>query len=339
MNKSKPKKMTDLSVDPMMLLQLHFSLAPSYILRAAVELNVFSSLAKGHVNAAAMAKDLNLTERGTQYFLDTLVGLGLLKKVQKKYALTGLTRQFCVTGQPDYLGRFLLNNVDELWKDLPQVVRSGVSKMRLEKEHESDEFFRELVQNLHIMNRLAAQTTARTLKIGQTKELNVLDMACGSGVWGIAMGEAYPQAQITFQDFPKMLGLTKEYIQKHNLSERARFLPGDLKETEFGENRFDVAILGNIVHSEGVRSSQILFRKIFEALRPKGRIVIADMIPHDDRSGPPFPLIFGLLMLVTTTEGGTYTLKEYKTWLKSAGFKNIHPVDIHSHSPLVVGER
>ena len=63
------------------------------------------------------------------------------------------------------------------------------------------------------------------------------------------------------------------------------------------------------------------------------------MIPDDDRSGPPFPLLFALNMLVQTENGGTYTLAEYTAWLKEAGFSGIRTEDIGSHSPLVMADR
>ncbi|EQD30286.1 methyltransferase type 12, partial [mine drainage metagenome] len=157
--------------------------------------------------------------------------------------------------------------------------------------------------------------------------------------WGIAMAEADREARITAQDFPALLEVTREYLRRHGVEAQFEFLPGDLKQVDFGANRFDVALLGNIVHSEGERSSRDLFKRLHRALGPQGRIVIIDMIPNEDRSGPPFPVFFALNMLVNTLEGDTYTLGEYTRWLTEAGFTKVETADVGSHSPIIIGTK
>ena len=126
-----------------------------------------------------------------------------------------------------------------------------------------------------------------------------------TSVWGIAVAEADPEAHVTAQDFPALFDLTRHYTERHGVADRYDYLPGDLKTVDFGEERFDLALLGNIVHSEGVDSSRNLFGRLHKALKPGGRIVVIDMIPGDERTGPPFPLLFALTMLLMTEKGGT----------------------------------
>ena len=165
----------------------------------------------------------------------------------------------------------------------------------------------------------------------------VLDVACGSGIWGIAVAEADAAARITGQDFPGVLETTKRYYEKHGVAARCDFLSGDLRTVDLGSARYDLALLGNIVHSEGEAASRALFHRIFRALRPGGRIVILDMIPNDARSGPPFAVMFALNMLVNTSAGDTYTFAEYRAWLGEAGFASVEAIDIGSHSPMILG--
>ena len=63
------------------------------------------------------------------------------------------------------------------------------------------------------------------------------------------------------------------------------------------------------------------------------------MVPNPDRSRPPFPVFFALIMLLNTNEGDTYTLPEYTRWLTEAGFHEVTTADISSHSPLIVAAR
>jgi len=151
------------------------------------------------------------------------------------------------------------------------------------------------------------------------------------------VAEADPGAHLTFQDFPGVLEHTKQYVKRHGLEKRADYLPGDLKQVDFGEGRYDVALLGNIVHSEGEASSRDLFRRLHRALRPEGQLAVIDILPNEERTGPPWAVVFALNMLVNTSDGDTYTLDEYRGWLTDAGFARVETAEIGSHSPLVVG--
>ena len=324
---------------PEQLLQMTFSFAPSRILSAAVQLDVFSHIAAGSRTAEDVAQRAGASTRGMEMLLDAVAGLGLLQKSKDGYELTPPASEFLVRASPSYLGSMMES--DDLWNtwgQLTEVIRTGKPVRQVEHDELAEKFFPMLVRSLHIMNLEPARRTARALGAGnEHRGLRVVDVACGSGVWGISIAEADPEARITAQDFPGVFPTTREFVKRHKLEDRFDYLPGDLKEVDFGEERFDVALLGNIVHSEGERSSRDLFRRINRALRPGGRIVVIDMLPNDERTGPPFALMFALNMLINTEEGGTYTLAEYTEWLRDAGFARVETVDVGSHSPLVVG--
>ena len=241
----------------------------------------------------------------------------------------------------DYVGWLMESGaLMDAWAQLTECVRTGRPSQRVESQEMAEQFFPLLVRTLHVVNREPARRTAATLGAGRdAKGLRVLDVACGSGVWGIAFAEADREARVTAQDFPGVFPTTREYVERHGLAERFDYLPGDLKEVDFGEAQYDLALLGNIVHSEGEQSSRDLFRRLHRALRPRGRVVVIDMIPDDARTAPPYPLIFALNMLVNTELGDTYTLAEYTRWLNEAGFSRVETADIGSHSPAIIGHR
>ncbi|HEX3559534.1 MAG TPA: methyltransferase [Pyrinomonadaceae bacterium] len=319
--------------------QMNFSFAPACILTASLRLGLFSHMAAGRSTVADIARAAAASERGTRMLLDALAGFGLLSKSDERYELTPHARQYLVRESEDYAGGLAESwAMLEAWTHLDECVRTGRPVRRVEVQELAEEFFPKLVRTLHVVNREPARRTAAALGAG-AEGLRVLDVACGSGVWGIAFAEADPSARITAQDFPGVLPTTREYVQRHGLTERFDFLPGDLKEVDFGEAQYDVALLGNIVHSEGEASSRDLFRRLRRALRPGGRLVVIDMIPNDSRTAPPYPLIFAINMLINTETGDTYTLAEYSAWLREAGFARVEAADIGSHSPAVIGHR
>lgn len=323
------------------LMQMNFAFAPSCIMTAALRLGVFSHLAAGNNTAVDVARAADASARGTRMLLDALTGFGLLSKSDERYELAPHARQYLVRESPDYVGGLSESGrMFEAWMRLDECVRTGSPVQRVEAKEHAEDFFPMLVRTLHVVNREPARRTAQALGAGrQSKGLRVLDVAAGSGIWGIAFAEADTQARVTAQDFPGVLPTTREYVRRHGLEERFDYLAGDLKEVDFGEGQYDVALLGNIVHSEGEESSRELFGRLHRALRPGGRVVVIDMLPNDARTGPPYQLIFALNMLVNTERGDTYTLAEYTRWLHEAGFPRVETADIGSHSPAVIGYR
>jgi ubiquinone/menaquinone biosynthesis C-methylase UbiE len=325
-------------LNPDQLMQMGMSYAASRVLAAGVRLNVFSLLASGQKTAADVARAAGASERGMRMLLDALTALQLLAKSGGRYRLTPATERYLVRESPEYMGAIMED--DSLWKSwehLVDAVRTGHPPRRIERQAEAERFFPVLVRSLHVLNRQPARRAAEALGVGASRRgLRVLDVACGSGVWGIAAAEADPSAAVTMQDFPGVLEHTREYVKRHGLTGRCDYLPGDLKQVDFGSERYDLALLGNIAHSEGEASSRDLFRRLHRALRPKGQLAVIEVIPNEERTGPPRALIFALNMLVNTDVGDTYTLAEYRQWLTEAGFKRIETADIGSHSPMII---
>jgi 2-polyprenyl-3-methyl-5-hydroxy-6-metoxy-1,4-benzoquinol methylase len=327
------------ALDPQQLLQMSMSFTTARILSAAVRLDVFSPLASGPKTVAAVAKAAGASERGTRMLLDALTALQLLTKSGGNYGLTPAAAQYLVRGSRDYMGAFIADDsLRETWDKLDEAIRTGRPPRRVEDQAAAEKFFPLLIASLHVLNRAPAALTAQALGAGAEgrRNLRILDVACGSGVWGIAEAEADPGARLTLQDFPGVLEHTKQYVKRHGLDKRCDYLPGDLKRVDFGEGRYDVALLGNIVHSEGEASSRDLFRRLHRALRPEGQLAVIDILPNEERTGPPWAVVFALNMLVNTSDGDTYTLDEYRRWLLEAGFARVETAEIASHSPLVV---
>ena len=206
--------------------------------------------------------------------------------------------------------------------ELSKVVGSGKpAASRQQIKTQRGVFGAQFVEALFPMSYMPAKLLGEHLKIAKTKKpLSVLDIAAGSGVWGIALAEQSPLVSVSAVDWPPVLKVTKKVFQRHGMGKRLKTIPGDLLKVDYGAGH-QVATLGHILHSEGdVRSRQLL-RKVFKALAPGGTIAIAEFVPNDARTGPPAALIFALNMIVNTTDGNTFTFAEMSRWLREAGFE------------------
>ncbi len=59
------------------------------------------------------------------------------------------------------------------------------------------------------------------------------------------------------------------------------------------------------------------------ALPAGGRLLIMEIVPDDDRTGPPLAVAFAAAMIVNTAGGDAHTAAQYRQWLTEAGFTDI----------------
>lgn len=332
----------ELAPSPQRIVDLWFGFTPTMTLVTAVQLDVFTALAGGAMTAADAAKAANASVRGIQMLLDALVSLELLHKHANRYSLSPEAETYLVRGRDGFLGGFfeMFPQGAQDWLRLAEAVKTGRPVRSFDGKELSEQFFPPLIRALHVANRGPAHNLARKLGIGtRWRGLRILDVAAGSGVWGIAAAIEDPSTTVTALDFPRILTITREYAAKEGVSDRFTYLEGNLRDAPLEENTYDLVILGNICHVEGAEVTREFLNRLPPAMRPGGKVAIVDMIPNEERSGPAFPLLFALQMLVHTEHGGTFTQGEYTRWLQEADFKKVEAVDIRFHSPVIVGAR
>ena len=329
-------------VTPERLMQVGFAYAPPLIIAAAVSNKIFDSLASGAKTAEQISKETGASVRGLSSIMNALVGLELLKKGSGKYSLTPESEAFLVSNKPGTLAGFFNLNVTQLvskWLRLSDVVRTGRPAMAVNQEGEGTEFFSGLVENIIPMSYGSAQALADHLKLAKAKnEVGVLDLAAGSGIWGIVLAQASPRVRVTAVDWAGMIPTTKRITQKFGVGNRFKFIEGDLLEADFGKN-YDITMLGHILHSEGVERSRKLLKKTFGALKSGATIAVAEWLVNDERTEPLPSLMFAVQMLVNTERGDTFSFNEIKSWLEEAGFEQVRKLEAPGPSPLVLATK
>ncbi len=330
-------------VTPERLMQFGFAYAPPLIITAAVSNKVFDSLESGSKTVDQISKETGASARGLRILMNALVGLELLKKDRhQKYSLTPESAAFLVSNKPGALAGFFRLNVTQLvskWLQLGDVVRTGRPAQAVNQEGEGTEFFSGLVENIIPMSYATAQTLADHLKLAKAKnEVRVLDLAAGSGIWGIVLAQASARVRVTAVDWAGMIPTTKRITQKFGVGARFKFIEGDLLEADFGSG-YDIATLGHILHSEGEERSRQLLKKTFRALKSGGTIAIAEWLVNDERTQPLPPLMFAVQMLVNTEKGDTFSFNEIKSWLEEASFKKVRKLEAPGPSPLVLATK
>jgi len=313
----------------------------TYALAAAVNLDVFTAIAAGKTTAREIAEFAGANEAMMRRLLDAVVALKYLLRKGDRYALSPAAETFLVRGGDLYLegiGGFGPGQMMG-WFQLAEVVKNGGPLPR--PEGGAGAFFAILVKCIFPTNYVQAkELVARMPRPARARIKNVLDVAAGAAPWSIPFAQANRATRVTVVDLPEVTPVTREYAAKFGVAEQFDYLEGDLHQVDFGTERYDLIVLGHIIHGEGRENGIALINRCAKALRERGLLLIAELIPHDDRSGPPLPMLFGLNMMIHTPGGDVFTMKEYRGWLKEAGFKSVKPLRVPSApSPLILATR
>ncbi len=323
-------------------MQFAFAYAPPLMIEAGVRHGLFDALANGARNLEELTKESGCSGRGVRILLDALVALELLVKMgPATYGLTPESEAFLVSGRPSFQGGLFRHVSGQLlppWLELSEVVRTGRPATAINREGPGASFFLQFVNDIYPLSAPAASSLAEHLVVAEAGPFSVLDLACGSGVWGITLAQASPQVRVTAVDWEGVLPLARANAERLGLADRFSWVAADLLEAPLGSGH-RIATLGHIVHSEGEERSRALFPRLFGALAPGGTLAIAEWLRNDEHTGSAAAAIFAVNMLVNTEAGDTYSFAELRSWLEAAGFRDVRTLEAPGPSPLVLATR
>jgi ubiquinone/menaquinone biosynthesis C-methylase UbiE len=330
-------------VTPERIMQFAWGYVPPLVLEAAIRHRIFDVLDAGEKTLSEVQKETGASERGLMAVMNALVGLNFLAKdKQGFYSLTPESAAFLVSTKPAFQGGFIRHTSEQLipkWLHLNEIVMTGRPDAAVNQEGAGADFFQQFVNDIFPMSYPAAQVLSRHYNAnGAGPAVRVLDLAAGSGVWGIAMAQGSEKVTVTAVDWPEVVPVTRKTVTRFGLADRFSFVPGDLLQADFGSGHH-LATLGHILHSEGRERSEALLKKTFQALAPGGTISIAEFLVNADRTGPLNALFFAVNMLVNTETGDTYSFEEISSWLKAAGFADPRTLDAPGPSPLILATK
>lgn len=331
------------TLSPDRIMQLGFGFWGSKTLLSAVELGLFTELAKGPLDAEALTKRLNLHPRSARDFFDALVALGMLKRTGRRYANTPETAMFLDRAKPSYMGGMLeMSNARlyRFWGSLTEALRTG--KPQNEAKTGEDFFGALYADPQRLEGFLKAMTglslgTARAIakKFPWKRYRSFVDIGCAQG--GVAVEIALAHKHLTGggMDLPVVRPVFEAYVRAKGLAQRLRFQSGDFFKDPLP--KADVLIMGHILHDWNLDEKLMLLRKAYEALPAGGAIIVHEAIIDDERKRNAFGLLMSLNMLIETHGGFDFTGADCKQWMKEAGFKRASVEKLAGPDAMVVG--
>lgn len=315
-------------------------------LKTALDLNVFAALEDAPQTTERVAHRLKANLRGTEALLEALSAMELLKKNADAYQLTEAARLYLLPSGDLYLGPYIgmQTELGKLWENLTDAVKDGTSQACVNRQDKGEIFFPQLAAAIFPLNFTTAQSVAEKLQVNALpKNARVLDLAAGAAVWSIPMAQRHGGLRVDALDFPATLATTKAFVEKYDLADRYHYLAGRWQDVALTEETYDIILLGHILHSEGRMESERLLEKMKAALKPGGRLVIAEFLTNVDRTAPMFALLFGLNMLLATEQGCVFSELELADMLDRQGYVELERLDLpfyeQAGSPILLAKR
>jgi hypothetical protein len=335
---------TKMAVTPDNIMQLGFAFCSSKTLLSAIELELFTELAKGQLNAEQLRDRLRLHPRSALDFFDALVSLHVLDREGEFYRNTPETEQYLVKGKLTYIGGILEMANERLypfWGSLTEGLRTGLPQNEVKSGGPG--LFETLYQDPERLRLFLAAMTGLSMGASQAiaqkfpwdKYKTVVDVGGAQGGLLVQLCLAHPHLRGTNFDLGSVAPIFNDYVATNNLSDRLKFQPGNFFEEPLPSA--DVITMGHILHDWDLEQKRMLLDKAYAALPEGGALIVFEALIDDDRRQNPFGLIMSLNMLIETPGGFDYTGKDCSAWMRDAGFRETKVEYLAGPDSMVIG--
>jgi SAM-dependent methyltransferase len=310
------------------------------VLGAALKLDIFDTLGQlGPARAELIAEHLGVSAPHLRMLLDSVVALGLLDQCTGRYELNDTARRYLVSDGPACMAELVAVAPGPLanWSQLADTIRHGRPAEPIDDDPES--FYVPLVEGTFTTMWRCASRADSKIRYSATPAARILDLGAGGAPWTIAMLTACPRGHAVVNDHPAVLEVAKRKATEFDVADRCEWRAGDYHQIDVEEAAYDLVILGHVCRAEGADGAGRLIRRAFRALRPGGRVIVADYFCDPERKHNPHAVLMGATMMASTVHGATYTTDEFGGWLRTAGFVDLRMVEPIGFQQCIVASR
>jgi hypothetical protein len=329
---------------PDQILQIGFGFWASKTLLSAIELEVFTELAKHPLSLPDLQGRLGLHPRSARDFFDTLVSMGFLERTEGMYRNTPATQMFLDKRKPSYIGGVLEmcnHRLYPFWSHLTEALRTGRPQNEVregtlplfEALYAQPARLKEFLRAMTALSQGSNRAIARQFPWAKYRTFADIGTAQGDLAVQIALHSTHLQG-IGF-DLPEVAPIFEEYTAANGLSDRLLFRHGDFFKDPLPN--VDVITMGHILHDWSLETKEMLIRKAYEAVPQGGALIVYESIIDDGRCQNTFGLLMSLNMLIETHDGFDYTGADCCEWMRKAGFRETRVEHLVGPDSMVVG--
>jgi SAM-dependent methyltransferase len=330
--------MTSIPLRPDTIEKLNSAVYPSFAMVAGMQLDVFTPLKDGPMNAEQLAAALAVQPHKLRPLLYALVAAELLTVEDERFANTPEAAHFLVRGQPAYLGDTYEGRLLR-WRatlHTAETIRTGVPQAKVDYAAMSPDQLEPWYRGLHA----EAVAAARTLMVRHdfSSARHLVDVGGGSGGLALTVADACPQLQATVVDLATVTPITQRYIEEAGLAERVHVISADAVKGPLS-GACDIAVLFRLLQVLSPDQARRVLRNVGQIVEPGGAIYIVGQVLDNSRLSPPETVAGNLFFLNVFDEGQAYTEQEHRDWLADAGFEQCARLLLPNRMSIVSARR
>ncbi len=334
-------------LDPSHIMQVGMGFFASKTLLSAVELGVFTVLAKESCTGPELAKRIEIGERATYDFFDALVALGFLARDGEGesaiYENTDETAAFLDRNSPHYIGGILEMANARLypfWARLTDGLRTGQPQNEIKDTGEPlfAKLYAAPARLEQFMNAMvgisAGNFNALAKQFDFSKYETLCDVGGATGQLSCIVANEHAHMRCETFDLPPVQPIAAKWIDKAGLSNRVTAVSGDFFEDPLP--KADVITMGMILHDWNLEKKKHLIKKAYDALPEGGAFIVIESLIDDARRENAFGLLMSLNMLVEFGDAFDYTGADFDGWCREAGFARTEVIQLAGPSSAAV---
>ncbi|MBT5111335.1 MAG: methyltransferase [Rhodospirillaceae bacterium] len=287
--------------------------------RAALQLSLFTPLARGPMTTVELAAALDVRPRRLEALLYQLVLSEFLTVSDGRFANTDMAAYYLVEGAPTYIG-----GIHGVWTEnfnalmqTAESIRTDTPQNKIDFSSMSQEELGDFMRGMHAGSVAFGRSLSKQPQFADAR--NLVDIGGGTGGICIALCEEHPRLHATLVDLPSVIPIAAEMVEAAGLADRITVKPFDILNNPL-EGEFDVATARHFFQVLSAKQCSKAAQNIAAGLTRDATLYVNGIVTDDSHLSPTEAVGYDLIFVSTFDDGRAYTESEYRVWLSNAGF-------------------
>ncbi|MDR2967738.1 MAG: hypothetical protein LBU74_07300 [Methanobacteriaceae archaeon] len=320
------------TTDPSGLIKIRDSIYAADLFTVATShLKLFSWLNLKSPSISEICTEFRIKERPADVMLTLLKSYKLITEKLGRFYLTELAQEHLVDSAEWCLEPYIASQKNRsACLDMLKVLQTGkpINWCGEKDENEwaiameKEEFAESFTSAMDSRGAYLAPAFARSVDFSEYNRL--LDIGGASGIYSAAVVQKHGHMTASVLEKPPVDKVTRYSVNKRKIADRLSVIAGDMFKEDLPKG-FDAHLYSNVLHDWDTSDVKILLKKSYDSLLPGGILLIHDAHINAEKTGPIEIAEYSVL-LMSSTRGKCYSVKEMEDMLISAGFLKIEVI-------------
>jgi hypothetical protein len=294
----------------------------AFAMLAGMQLDVFTPLQAGPLNAEQIADALGLKPGRLRLLLYSLVAAGLLNEDKGRFSNTPEANQFLVKGSPSYVGNRYAALAMRWAASLKtaESIRTGIPQAKIDFCDAPQSELEKFLRNINPSTVSAGRALLENYDFSSVKTL--ADIGSGGAGLAITITRGCPHINATAIDLPQVAPIAQKIIEEESAADRVKVLAANVLSGPL-PGSFDAAVLRAFLQVFSAADARLAVKHVAAAVNPGGKIFIIGQILDDSRRSPLEAVGFNMAFINMLEACESHTEAEHREWLSEAGFIDI----------------